>query len=751
MIKKVNQKRLLASLIGATFVHAASAEIEEVVVTAQKRAESVQEVPISINAFSGALLTNTGITDTEDLGLITPGLQMNQGGVASSPFIRGLGSQDASAGQDQSVATYVDGVLMNSVTGSAAILNNIERVEVLKGPQGTLFGRNTTGGVINIITKDPSHDPELKLRGAYGNYERANFYAYGTTGISDNLAADLSVYVSDQGKGFGDNLVTGSEVNKREDELSLRSKWKYEGDTLSATIIGFYEEFSDDKGYVRGVPDQKIPGSSLPIRDLSGNTAPNDGDIYADVDAWADFENKGLSLRLDKSFNNMDLVSITAWTENNLDSFTDNDYSGTFYNNAWIYFYDEVYTQEFQLLSNTDSNLSWIAGAFFLDQTSWGKYNIVGPAVGAPFVNFIELNGSVDTSSMAFFGEITYDFTDATSLTLGARWTKDEREFSSHPGFILDYPVGLTVDPVALGLPAGPAIPVEALLGLPIGIPSPVITPLRKDQESFDEPTYRIVLNHHINADAMVYASFNHGFRSGNYITPVASTPPPFNPETIDAWEVGLKSDLLDGNLRLNASAYYYEVDDLQLQVLLGVATATVNASQAEIKGFDMDVTWQATDDLTFQLGTSYVDGEYKNFPNAPFNTFLPAGGAAAVTSSVDASGKQISGTPEWFVTGGVTYTRMTDSGEWTAALRASYNDGFPWEPDGQLVQDSYTLINATIGWRDPSDTWVVQLSGKNLLDEFYSVTTRSTNATGAFAAPGNPMTYEISVEYNFH
>jgi iron complex outermembrane recepter protein len=736
MINNKYHRRLLAIVVGSTFAQGASAQLEEIVVTAQKRAESVQEVPIAINAFSGELLANTGITDTEDLGMVTPGLVMNQGGVASSPFIRGLGSQDASAAQDQSVATYIDGVLMNSVTGSAAVLNNIERVEVLKGPQGTLFGRNTTGGVINIITKDPSQDPSLKLRAGYGNYERYNFYAYGTTGITDNTAADLSVFTSDQGEGFSKNVFTGFDGNKRENELAVRSKWKYEGDTVDLTFIGFYEEFSDDKGYVRGVPKG--------MRDQAGLPAPSDEFDYAvDTDGFADFDNTGLSLRIDKNFDSVDLVSISAWNKNNLDSYTDNDFSSLYWNNARIIFYDEVFTQEFQILSNTDSDLSWIAGAFFLEQESYGRYRIDGPAVGAPVVSFIELNGSVDTSSMAFFGEISYDFTDATTFTAGVRWTEDEREFSSNPGFLLGFPE-------TLDLGAGP-MPIAPLLGLPAGTPSPVVTPLADDDKTFDEITYRFVLNHQLTEDVMIYGSFNHGFRSGNYITPVAATPAPFDPEIIDAWEIGFKSDLLDGTLRWNASAFYYEVDDLQLQVLLGVATATINAAEAEIKGFDTDITLQATDELSFQLGASFVDGEYQNFPNAPSNVFLPGGGAAAQTIAIDASGNQITGQPEWFITAGTTYTTVTDSGEWTTAIRAAYNDGFPWEPDGQLVQESYTLVNATLGWRDPSDTWGVQLQGKNLLDEFYSVTTRSVNVNGAFNAAGNPRTYEVSVEYTFH
>ena len=215
--------------------------MEEIVVTAQKREESQQDVPASIQAFSGTAMAEVGIKDTDDLSTAIPGLQMNQGGVANLPFIRGIGSQDATPGQDNSVSTYVDGVLMSSVTGSAVLFNNVDRVEVLKGPQGTLFGRNTTGGVINIVTKDPNQNPGLNVGLSYGSYDKAEFNLYGTTGITDTIAADIALYLGDQGEGYSDNLSTGNDVNKREDEINVRSKWKYTGDTFEATLIGYVQ------------------------------------------------------------------------------------------------------------------------------------------------------------------------------------------------------------------------------------------------------------------------------------------------------------------------------------------------------------------------------------------------------------------------------------------------------------------------------------------------------------------------------
>jgi iron complex outermembrane recepter protein len=726
---RLSQALLLTAAVAVPQL--AWAQIEEVIVTAQKRAESSQEVPISIQAFSGDSLTKIGVDDTDDLGFATPGLQMNQGGVANLPFIRGIGSQDATPAQDNSVSTYVDGVLQASVTGSALVFNNIERVEVLKGPQGTLFGRNTTGGVINIITKDPSQETALDVSLSYGDYETASFGGYGTTGITDNLTADIAVYLSDQGEGYSDNLTNGDDVNKREDDVNLRSKWKFTGEDSAATFIVGYSEFSDDMGYVRGAPEGSV--------DLAGNTMPGDEwDIRNDTAAYADFENAGVSLKFEKDFSFMDLVSITAWNRNELDSFTDNDFSALYFNNAEVDFYERTATQEFQFLSNdADSNLTWIGGLYFLDQHAWGRFTIIGPQLAAGGINTLQLNGTIDSTSIAGFGEIAWNFTDATRLTAGLRWTRDKREFEGD-------------NIIMFGALANPN---EGFFDDPNG--TLVVLPHPKAEESWEEPTYRVVLDHHLNDEVMVYASYNRGFRSGNFITAVGFTgapQEPFNPEFVDAYEIGMKSDLLDGAVRANASAYFYKVEDLQFQILQGLSTVTVNAAEAEIKGAELDLTWEPTGDLTFMFGASYIDGEYTNFPNAISNIPLPfpPGGNAAVPAVIDVKGNQVGGSPEWAVTGAVTYARQTDSGEYSLAARASYNDGFPWEPDGRLQQPNYTILNVSAGWRAPSDKWGVRLTGKNLLDEYYSVTTRSVNVHGDFQAPGAPRTYYVTVDYKF-
>ena len=729
-MNKRNLKRIgLALLLSSVaFTQIAHAQIEEVIVTAQKRAESQQDVPISIQTVTGDLLEQIGITNTDDLGVMVPGLQMAQGGIANVAFIRGLGNQDASGAQEGSVATYVDGMWFGSVTGSALTFHNIERVEVLKGPQGTLFGRNTTGGVINIITKDPSHDPVFDVSLGYGNYDTVRAGLYGSGGLSESLAADISVHYSDQGEGYGDNQATGGEVNQREDEFSLRTKWKYGSDSFSAMFSAAYEEFSDDMGYARAMPD----GGSVSV---NGEFAPSDRrDVFLDSEPIADFESTTFTLRLEKRFENFDLVSITGYKDDDLQSLADNDSSGAFILDADIDFGNESTTQEIQILSNdAEASLTWQAGLYYLDQSAFGYYEIIGPGAAGilgPGVTLesLRFGGDIDTESIAGYGEITWNLSDDTRLTGGLRYTDDTREIS-----------GIIAQPFAID---GNGFSKEPSSGIDLGaIPSP-------DQKaSFDEMTYRVVLDHHLRDNLMLYASYNRGFRSGNFNT-VAPADPAFAPELLDAYEVGFKSELLDRRVRFNGAAYFYDVTDLQFQVLEGVSTVIVNAAEAEIKGFEFDVLFRATDDLDLEFAAAYMDGEYTSFPTATSNVPTPTA-PTNTTLVVDATGNQLAGAPELLVTGAARYTVEGDSGDYSFSLRATYNDGYPWEPDGRLEQDSYTIVNLSAGWRARSDKWGIRVNARNLLDEDYSVTTRAQAGLGDFYASGSPRTYYVTIDYS--
>jgi iron complex outermembrane recepter protein len=747
---------LSASIIAANSVSAA--QLEEIVVTAQKRTESSQDVPISISAFSGNTIESLGIADTEELALVAPGLNITQSGVGSVVFMRGIGNPDSSGGQEAAVATYIDGAWFGSVTGSVMAMKGIERVEILKGPQGTLFGRNTTGGVINIITKDPSPESAGDITLTVGNYDFTGASFYGTTGISDNLAADLTISVENQGEGYGDNLTTGNEIAGKEDAIFARTKWKYSGDTFDISASYMYEEFSDPRAHNRRMPDGSVS--------INGETAPDDyHDIYADFEPVAEFENQAFILRVDKEFDNFSLVSITSWKDDWAPQIADNDSSGAWEMNAEIIFGNENISQEFQILSNNDSALSWILGAYFLDQEGFGYYRLDGasmqriPFFGPGTAGIVEgyaFYSTIETQSFASFGEIGYDITDDTKLTVGIRWTRDEREQTG--GF--DFWCNDGVD----GLDYFGGIPC-AQFSIPGVIPPgalPSTVTVQAQDETWSEPTYRLVIDHNLNEDVLLYASYNRGFRSGNYNT-VNPGGPPVDPELMDAYEVGMKGDFLNGSLRINAAAYYYEVEDLILQTLQGVTLVSQNAAEAEISGIDMDITYAATENLELFVGFSILDTEYTSYPDASANPPCtaapqPAGcmfpgmpGGNGATISFDASGNQLLYAPDLSTSVGISYVLPTDHGEYSFSARALHNDEFPFVVDGRISQDAYTLVNLSAGWRDPNDTWGLRLIVKNATNEEYlTYGTAQGGGNGDIAAAADPRTFYLNMDYSF-
>ncbi|HKQ82901.1 MAG TPA: TonB-dependent receptor [Steroidobacteraceae bacterium] len=717
-------------LSGVAYATNSVAQLEEIVVTAQKRQESQQDVPIAIQTLTGESLEKFAVFDSEELSAVTPALQITQNGAGSVAYIRGVGNQDGSGGQEGAVGTYVDGVWFGSVTGNFLSLKKVERVEVLKGPQGTLFGRNTTGGVINIITKDPSPETAADASFTYGDYDYLGVDLYGTTEITDGLAADLTLSYSDQGEGYGKDLATGSDVGQKEDSIFARTKWKYTAEDFSITASYFIEDFDDDRSYVRNMP----PGSIS----FNGERQPSDShDVILDTVPYGKFRNQGAMLRFERSFEPLDLVSITAWKDDDMDSLADNDSAGIWEMDADIDYTNKTWSQEFQLLSNTpDAKFTWIAGLFLLDQKATGSYRLDGPSMQRiPFfgpgtegaVNSYRFFGKIDTQSIAGFGEVAYKFTDATRLTLGARYTRDERDVTGGNQFWAPGPEGFS-----------------HMGGIDIGT-----FPTEKQSKTWEEPTWRVVLDHRFSDELMVYASYNRGFRSGNFNT-VAPAAPPVDPEIMDAYEIGMKSDLLNNRLRVNASAYYYDVKDLQFQVLQGITLQSVNAAKAEIKGIDLDVLWQATNDLQLSLATAWLDGEYKNFPNAASNPPTGTGGNGA-TVAFDASGYDIVYSPKLVTTAAATYTLPTNSGEYSLNVQATYNDGFNWTVDERLQQDDYTLLSVSAGWRAPSDKWGIRLSGRNLLDEEYSIFTSAQGGNnGDFYAPADPRTLFVTLDVSF-
>lgn len=705
---KINKNPLSSAIqliVGMTFLgagHQVYAEgnenfaIEEIIVSAQRREQSLQDVPISIQAFSEKGLEDAGVSNISQIATITPSLNMTQQLQAFTPFIRGVGSPDATVGQESTVAIYVDGVYQPNANASIFSFNSVERVEVLKGPQGTLFGRNATGGLIHIITRDPSQEAYGKASVSYGNYDTAGTKFYATKGLTDTVAADIAFFYKNQGEGYGDNLTLDTDINKTR-ERGVRTSFLFEPTELTKIKISL--DYATKEGST-GIHHAVVEGS---IAADGTTTAPDDyQDSFAALPGISESITKGFTARVDHALGELDFVSISSYRESSLTADFEQMASAS---PIVVIAIDEqsyeTWSQEFQLMSKGES-LDWIVGAFlYKDEAGFDG------AKGITINNEAMYQNMIDTTSYAIFGEVVYSFSDSTRATAGVRWTRDERDFTQQ----FYYLGALASD--------------------------------WDDSESWDEPTWRLVLDHDVNEDMMVYASASRGFKSGNYNALAPVDTPPVNPEFINAYEVGVKSSLAEGRIQLNAAAFFYDYSDLQVSRIEAGSLVTVNAAEAEIKGIEMDAQANVTSHLSLRAGLSYVDSEYTSFEDAP--VFEPSGVGGNVLVARNLSGNSLARSPDLTVNLGFTYTLDRIS------FGANYyhNDGFSWEPSGRIQQDSYSLVSAFLAWQDPESNWGVRLFGENLSDEEYA-TFVTEQQVGDNYEPAAPRTFGVELTYEF-
>lgn len=703
---------VIVSIFGASeAAHAQDAgsvrpAIDEIVVTAQKREQNLQDVPIVVSAISAGELSAHSVSAFEDLGQVTPGLTIQRQQAAVFPVIRGIGYSIAVPGNESSVSTYVDGFYHASPIGLNTSFNNVERVEVLKGPQGTLFGRNATGGLVNIITRRPSAEPSADVSLSYGSYDTIEGNFYGTMGLSDNLAVDLALYGHDRRDGFGDNLTTGSDTYTREDRMA-RVSFLYtpsEQTEVRLSIDNVQAEGSEGE-------DRQVDKGS---RTADGAPPPDDFfDTRNQVDNSIEIEQTGVGLKISHDFNGYSMQSLTAYRESESIAIFDQDSTPVdFVHTPGLDDYTTTFSQELQLLSGPDAPFEWILGAFYYNgDAEYDPIHLAGILFN-PVGGSIVRHTSQKTESYAAFGQATFDLWEDTSLTTGLRYTTEEREFDGR-------------QTTGSGLMAS-----------------------FKDDISFNEVTWRLALAHDFSDDMMAYISYNRGFKSGIYPTDSVS-PQPVDPEVLDAYEIGLKTTLLDRRVVLNTSAYFYDYTDLQVNVPVPGGQLFQNAAEAEVMGAEIELQASPTENLSLRVGLSFIDSEFTDFPDAVISMPRPAPAGGNATSTGSVKGNELSRAPKFTGTFNVIYTIPTDTGSWELAGSYFYNDGFFWEPENRLEQDAYSLVNASVKWTTPNDRFSVRLYGTNLTDEEYSRFANS-GGFGDLISAAAPREYGIGVAYRF-
>ncbi len=684
--------------------------LEEIVVTAQRFNENLQKVPIAVSAITADTLESRGIRSTDDLNIIVPSLNTQRISGVGAIFIRGVGSNSRAPGLEPPVAFYVDGVYLPGALSSSSSFNSIERVEVLKGPQGTLFGRNSMGGLVNVITADPSETLQGHIKGGYGSYDTVEGDLYISGPITGNLAADFSAYGYHQGEGWGRNLTLGGDANYRK-EYQFRSKWQWKpGADTVITLAGDYAWNSTDLGATAmTLPNLPPPPASLALARFRGSIY----DTIANLRNTGILKNYGGYFRVSHDLGGIRLVNTSAYRMVTRKDQLDND--ATPYTASHAFFTDntESFSNELQILGAPDSSVQWQAGLFYFhSRAGYQPQTIFAPAFGAAL--FRRNDSEQVNNSYSGYAQATFPlFSDATKLTLGGRYTTDRKKFTGT---------------------------VSSAAGLIANVND------RKNESRF---TYRAALSHQFTPTILGYASISSGFRSGYWN---ASNPlqPPVDPEELTSYEVGVKSELFDRRVRINLSGFYYDYKNLQLIQTRVEGALTANAAQATVYGIELEGQAKVTRHFSLTYGLSLIKSKYDSYPNATSFVTSPTTGVG-VGRPVDNSGNDLQRTPKATGNIGFDWKIPTEkSGEFGLSGNYAYNDGFFFEPDNQYREPAYSLVNMELRWTAPEEHFTVRAWVKNLLDKQYYTLIRTASGLPPYGSPGSPRTYGATVQFDF-
>ena len=690
--------------------------VSDIVVTAQRRSENLQDVPIAITAATAAMLQARGVSSTRDLIAAIPSLTILATAGYLQPRIRGIGNTALGAGFEGGVAIYVDGVYQASAQANLFSLQNIDRVEVLKGPQGTLFGRNTTGGLIQIITREPSENFGGTVALTAANYKDFTGDLYLTGGLARNLAMNFTAHVESQGRGWGTNLATGGDSYRVYHDVSLRSSLLFR--PAAGTEIRVNGDYEDDRNNI---------SSSIKLAPGTGFRFPlhpilNTWDTSSDIQPYSQLTGGGIDGHVRQDLGFASLVSITAFRKSRYQSSFDGDGTSIPLVNPINILRDQQFSQEVQLASKVSSRIKWLVGGFYFNATS--KYDPseglllgvqrpnspLGPVTGS--ITY----ASLGTRSLSAYGQATAPIGGTTNLTLGFRYTSERKGI----GDISTYTV-------------------FALL------PSPVAgVPVAGRSVQYSRPTWRVSLDHRFSPELLIYASYNRGFKSGGF-NGQFPTDNPFLPESIDAYEFGAKTDLLGRRLRIDAAAFYYDYTNIQVSKFIGQQTSYYNGAAARVYGIDADFEARLTQNLSLSGGLTLLHDRFTSFPNAVISTQVLTG---IVITTGSAEGNRLPATPDFSST--VTGNYHVPLGFAQLALDASYtyNAGYFTQPDNILRQPAYNLVSVGAGLNFHNGlsarAWV-----RNLLDTkvYNTLQAGSFDSVVSYQAP---RTYGITVTAKF-
>jgi iron complex outermembrane receptor protein len=713
------------SSMAALSAHAQEATgsvLEEIVVTAQYREENLQDVPIAVTAFSADMIRDADLYGLEDIATRVPSLTFSPFAPGQSIIaLRGVSSNDDGAGTDNSVAVFLDEVYIGGLAAVAFDIFDVETIEVLRGPQGTLFGKNAIGGVINIRSKRPDTERVTgRVELTAGNFEQFGARGFVSGPLSDNWAGKLTVS-SRQNEGYVDNIFLNKK-QKDENLQSFRGQLLYHDDTFEGLFS--VEITSDDTEDMGRIP---VTGISAAFDAMGGDRdhtlGPYDGD--------SNRESTQISLKLSKQFDSGELISITGWRDFeskwNMDSvgvpFAAGPTPDVAINDNINEQVDAV-SQEFRWVSNLDGSMNFVAGLFFLSEDTHRieTFTMGGTADGdftSSIIGIDVSNQNNETTSYAAYGQLTWDATERVRVNVGARFTAEEKKMDN-----------ISIDG-----------------GFPGIITQDLTASISDDWTNFSP---KLSVDYQFTDSILGYASIAQGFKSGGF--PAAPSRiqdfKTIEPEEATSYEIGVKADLFENRLRVNVTGYFMDYTDLQVQ-RFGVdpgapagsfgAFQTLNAGDAEVSGLELETTWLITDNLSFVGSYSLTDSEFVD------TVLLDTQG-----NPVDISGQELTRAADSKYAIALEYYQPLSRGALKFRLDQRYTstnrqDVFSDEP----VQPGFHVMDARASWISGNEGWEVALWSKNLRDEEY-ISHVYIVGPGVIATFGDPLTYGVTVTKNF-
>ena len=650
-----------------------------VTVTARRREESLKDVPGSVTAISAEDIARFAATEIGDLQSSVPNIVLHEGDAQNTvAYIRGVGQLDSLAFADPGVGIYLDDVYLGRAQGSFLDVFDVERIEVLRGPQGTLYGRNTIGGAIKFVSRAPSETPEFSASATIGSFDQTDV----SVGVSGPIAGDKLLgkaaiaYLSRDG--YADNTVTGQDDGDR-DTLAWR------GSILAHLSDNFRFQFSVDGS--TDTPDT----SRTPNRETAVfGSFPRSEDpftIDADFNGLSDLSVGGISARATWDVSDkLTLTSTTAYREMEYDANLDLDATSAPLFGVFVFEDQNQFSQEFQATYESGP-LSVVGGLYYFDEEDVTESGIFGPDIA--FVS--NSTNDQNTTAMAVFGDLSYDLSDRLSISVGVRLTEEEKDFKRVQEFFS------ATTPLVPQIGTGfRATDVDT-------------------SKTFSNTSPRFSISYDLTDDVSTYASIGRGFKSGGFDGRSNSgfEAQPFDAETLTAYEAGLKGAFADGAVFASAAVFLNEYEDLQVSSFTeqGGAFAAIftNAAEAQIAGFELEANWQATEHLRVDLSAGYLDAEY--------GTFIGENGADISDTLTPANA------PDWTGRLSANYRRsLGQNTELVVAAAAAYRgDVYPTVSSSDILrQGGYTLYDASVGLEFEDGKYALLLAGRNLSDKEY-------------------------------